>query len=381
MSDISALFPTSYEASRASFRRSLEHVRKFWPTAHLAQHRLAGDEDLTIDWIEAHAMERPAKLLLFTTGEHGIEAYVGVGLLRLFLDEYLPWLNPRDTGVCLVHAINPWGMKHQRRTNAANVDLNRTFLVNAIGEAFNPDYAHVESLLNPKTRLDSLFSSQAVFGYALLKAMAQMGLQRFNRATLLGQYRFPQGIYYGGASIQEETRLLMELYRSHMQAYDQVVHLDMHTGYGPRYQMSLVNSSLEVRDSRELERQFAYPRAVRINSSEFYSVQGDMIDYVYELAKNELGGKCLYATTFEFGTLGDSLLAGVRSLRAMVMENQAYWHGASERMRVRVERDFRELFFPQEERWRAKAVADARQAFEGILAAEGYLTHGSLSPM
>ncbi|MBN1890082.1 MAG: DUF2817 domain-containing protein [Thermoflexales bacterium] len=374
MSEISALFPASYEASRASFRRSLERVREFWPTAHLAQHRLAGDEDLTIDWIEAQALERPAKLLLFTTGEHGIEAYVGVGLLRLFLGEYLPRLNPRDSGVCLVHAINPWGMKHQRRTNAANVDLNRTFLVDAIDKAFNPDYDKINLILNPQARLDSLFSSQAVFGYALLKAIAKLGTQRFDRATLVGQYRFPQGIYYGGASIQEETRLLMELYRSHMQAYDRVVHLDMHTGYGPRYQMSLVNSTLEARDSRDLERQFAYPRVLKTNSSEFYSIQGDMIDYVYELAQNELGGKRLYATSFEFGTLGNSLLAGVRSLRAMVMENQAYWHGASERMRARVERDFRELFFPQEERWRAKAVADARQAFEGILAAEGYLT-------
>jgi predicted deacylase len=374
MRDISTLFPTSYEASRASFRRSLGRVQKFWPTAHLVQHRLEGDEDLTIDWIEAPALERPSKLLLFTTGEHGIEAYVGVGLLRLFLDEYLPRLNPRDTGACLVHAINPWGMKHQRRVNAANVDLNRNFLVDPIDTSFNPDYDKINLVLNPQARLGSRFSNQLVFGWALLRAIASIGTRRFDQAALVGQYRFPQGVYYGGASIQEETRLLMGLYRHHVQAYDQLVHLDMHTGYGPRYQMSLVNSSLEARDSRELERQFAYPRAARINSSEFYSVRGDMIDYVYELAQNEFADKRLYATTFEFGTLGDSLLASVRSLRTMILENQAYWHGAGEKMRARVERDFHELYFPQEERWRAKAVADARQAFEGILAAEGYLT-------
>jgi hypothetical protein len=327
-----------------------------------------------MDWIEAKPLARKDRLLLFTTGEHGIEGYVGAAMLQVLLDEYLSQLNPQDTGVCLVHAINPWGMKHQRRTNAANVDLNRNFLVTPINSAFNPDYARFESMLNPKRPVRSLFLSNLSFVCKLLWNVVWAGVPRFRQATLLGQYCFPQGIYYGGESIQEETRVLLELYPSRLGAYGHVVHLDMHTGYGPRYQMSVVNSLLEPRDSQDLARQFSYPLVVKSDPTEFYSIQGDMIDYLYTLARNEFPGKRLFSATFEFGTLGDSFSAVLRSLRTMIWENQAHWFPpGSSTVQERIAHDFRELFFPHEEQWRAKALADARQAFRGVLVAEGYI--------
>ena len=376
MMDVSALFPRSYEESRARFRSNLDLIRRLWPNARLMNHRLAGEEDLTIDWIQAESSERNEKLLLFTTGEHGIEGYVGSAMLELFLEEYLPRLEPKSTGLLLVHAINPWGMKHRRRTNGRNVDLNRTFVwdPSSLDKSFNPDYGRLEPFLNPKGPVRSLFGSYISFLVQLLGNLARLGAQRLREATLLGQYRFPQGLFYGGESIPEETRVLVGLYRDHMREYEQIVHLDMHTGYGPRYQMSLVNSWMEPRGSKELERQYSYPLVVKANPSEFYSIQGDMIDYVYTLARNEFPDKRLYATSFEFGTLGNSPMAMIRSLGIGVLENRLHWFGAGNpQVRERIERDFRELFAPQDERWRAKAVTDARQAFQGILSAEGFI--------
>jgi hypothetical protein len=144
--------------------------------------------------------------------------------------------------------------------------------------------------------------------------------------------------------------------------------------------MSVVNSCLEPRCSEELARRFACPRVVKADPSEFYSMRGDMIDYVYALVRDEFADKQLCAASFEFGTLGDSTLEALRSLRTMVLENRLHWYGdGSERVRERVARGFQELFAPQEARWRAKAVADARQAFEGILRAEGFLAAESVT--
>lgn len=377
MAQISTLFPASYEESRTRFRQDIHRVRELWPNAQLGHHRLAGAEDLTVDWIQAGALERAEKLVLFTTGEHGIEAYVGSAMLYLFVEEFLPRLAPESTGLLLVHAINPWGMKHRRRTNGANVDLNRNFVwtPSALDRSFNPDYGRLEPWLNPRGPVGSLCLGNLVFLLGLLGHVASLGPRRVRHVTLLGQYRFPKGVCYGGDAIQEETQVLMDLYRGHMRDYGQIVHLDMHTGYGPRYQMSVVNSWMEPRDSADLEREFSYPLVVKSNPTEFYSIQGDMIDYVYTLACHEFPHKRLYATSFEFGTLGDSPSATLRSLRAAILENQVYWFGArDEGGRARVERDFQELFFPQEARWRARAVADARQAFQGILRAEGFLS-------
>ncbi len=191
---------------------------------------------------------------------------------------------------------------------------------------------------------------------------------------LMGQYRFPQGMYFGGACIQDESRLLMDLYREGMRVYDQIVHLDIHTGYGPRFQMSLVNSPLEYRSPQALAHAFEYPSVVAATPGEFYVMQGDMVDWMYHLNKQEYPTKRLYSTALEFGTFGDSLMASIRSMRAMILENQAHWFGASSPVVVRrVQTDFCELFYPQEAVWREKAVSDARQAFQGILVAEGFI--------
>lgn len=369
-------FPESYEESRARFREGLDRFRQLWPAARLASHRIEGSEGLTIDWIEADALEEKKRLLIVSSGQHGAEAYVGSAVLQLFVEEYLHQLNPKETGVLVVHAINPWGMKHRRRTNAANVDLNRNFIMDPSGfdASLNPDYARLNSLLNPEGRVRSLSGSTCAMYWRLAGRMLSMGTGRIHRAVLLGQYRHPKGIYYGGTALQDETGVLMGLLEGHIQSYERVVHLDMHSGWGPRYQMSVVTSPQEPRDSDELEQAFGYPAVVKPTPGEFYSIRGDMIDYVYALVQGKLPGKRLFAAAFEFGTLGESTFASLRGLRAEILENQMHWHGASsQRVRQRVMHQYMELNAPPQERWRAKAIDDARQAFAGILAAEEFL--------
>ena len=369
------LFPSSYQESRARFRQEFDRVQRLWPNARLNSHPVGGDTSLTIDWMTADALMTQSRLLIFTTGEHGIEGYVGSAMLQLFLREFLARLDPRDTGLLLVHAVNPWGMEHRRRTNAANVDLNRNFCWDsaAFNPSLNPEYARLTPLLMPQGPIRSLFLSDLAFVLRLLWSLIAVGPQTLRKAALLGQYRFPQGIYYGGEAWQEETRTMVELYRTCMREYERILHLDMHTGYGPRYQMSLVNSCLEPTDSRELIERFEYPWVVKTTPDEFYSIQGDMIDWVYTLVKNEFPGQRLYSTSFEFGTYGDSTLAALRSLRASILENQLHWLGASLGAQARVKHDFQELFLPEQERWREAAITNARRALEGILGVEGFL--------
>ena len=375
MEEILSLFPKTYAASRERFRQNLTVVQKQWPEAELSYHRLPGDEDLTIDWVQSAALEKNEKVLVMTTAEHGIEGYVGSAMLQRFIDKFLPRLDPRTTGLLLVHAINPWGMEHHRRVNADTIDLNRTFLYNdGFDPSFNPEYDFLNDYIDPVKPIRSLAFSNGNFYLNLIGKGLAKGLSWLKHHLLLGQYRFPRSIYYGGTDFPEETRTLMELYRQTFQAYDQVLHLDMHTGYGPRYQMSLVNSVLEPLTSRECENKFDYPLVVAANREEFYALRGDMIDYVYTLREHEFPHRKLYATSFEFGTLGDKLPGQIGSPRAMAFENRLYWQGAaSEKIARKVKQDFEELFNPSASDWRRKAVADADQAFEGILKAECFL--------
>ena len=366
-------FPSSYFSSRQRFRAALEDILERWPGAKLTSHLVQSDEDLTIDWIEAPAVETADALLLVTSGEHGVEAYAGCAVLQMMIEEYLPLLDPQHTGLALVHSINPWGMAHHRRTNKGNVDINRNFVLDPmqLDPAFNADYKRFNGFLNPRHKLRGYGLQKALFvPYALLRA-GLSGSDRLKRATLLGQYAFPQGIYYGGRSIQPETQVLMDLYRRWFGAYRQVVHIDLHTGYGPRYQMSVVNSSFEKVSSGELAERFNYPLVVKTDPDEFYSISGDMIDYIYQMVGKEFPNCAFYSTTFEFGTFGDSLINSLESLRTMIHENQMHHQGAGDTEAVR--QDFDELYCPSEPEWREKVLADARQALNGILAAWGMI--------
>ncbi len=383
MTDVSLAFPSSYDDSRARFRQYLEQVQPHWPSARPGQHRLADDEDLTIDWLEAEPAEGHGQVLVCTIGEHGIEAYVGAAMLQLLVEHYLPRLDPRRTGLLLVHAINPWGMKHRRRVNRDNVDLNRTFIWSRPGAPtavlhdprFNPAYGQLTGLFEPEGQFGSYALAELNSILKLAAGQLRMGPKRLEAARSLGQYAFPRGIHYGGTHRPEETGVLMELYRKCFESYAQVVHLDMHTGWGPRYQMSVVASDLEPRSSAEMCQQYGYPQVVKANTDEFYPLRGDMIDYVYTLRREEFPDRRLFSATYEYGTLGHSPYNRYQGRRAMVFENRLHWYGAaSPAVRARVEREFKELFFPEAPDWCAKALADFYQATDGILRAEGVLT-------
>jgi hypothetical protein len=139
------VFSTDYFEARAAFRA--QDTRS---GARLAAHPIQGrgpnGEDLSIDSARFGAA-RPRSLLLLTAGVHGIEAPAGSALLQLWLAEFSANL-PAETGVLLVHALNPWGFAHGRRTNENNVDLNRN-AVSTFPGPVNPDYARINRWLNP----------------------------------------------------------------------------------------------------------------------------------------------------------------------------------------------------------------------------------------
>jgi hypothetical protein len=142
----------------------------------------------------------------------------------------------------------------------------------------------------------------------------------------------------------------------------------MHTGYGPRYQMSFVNSTREQASAEELKRRFNYPLIVAATPSEFYTVTGDITEYLYQLRDEKYPEKKVFSTCFEFGTFGESLLAQIRSMRITILENRLYQYGAkTEALKKSVAKEYGELFYPSELKWREKAMQDCRQAMNGVL--------------
>jgi hypothetical protein len=315
-------------------------------------------------------------LVMITTGLHGVEGFVGAAMLDLFIKEYISLLDAEVTGLQLVHVINPWGMANTRRVNQKNVDLNRNFMEveEDFLEDFNPDYVNLDQTLNPHHPLKPFWIEDLGFMNNMITGLAQQDIRSLRGAVMLGQQSSPTGLYFSGREYQPETIFLKKLTKQGFSSYDSILHIDMHTGYGPRYQMTLVNSPAEERKSIILTEEFNYPLILSADPDQFYSMQGDMIDWVYRLKKSEYPEVKHYGTAFEFGTYGDGMLKEIKSLRTMIFENQAYHHGTtSEQLKSVMRKEILEMYFPQSNRWREKAILDCRQAYTGVLSAEGYI--------
>ncbi|MCB0119484.1 MAG: DUF2817 domain-containing protein [Anaerolineales bacterium] len=367
-------FPATYEDSRARFLRDVELLHPKWHLSRLESHPLKEHPEVSIDWLWAEPRVRE-NLVMISTAEHGIEGYAGSMALKIFMDEFAPRLNPENTGLLLVHAINPWGMKHHLRVNPNHVDLNRNFVLNGQYDPnINPDFKLLAKFLNPQRPVRTLSAEAVPFLARVIKNMISPGKTRVQTASLLGQHSNPKGIYFGGIKAEEETLVLIELYRAALRDYQNFVQVDVHSGYGPRYQMTVLVPPLDEIPSDEAAQKFNYPLVQKVDADEFYAISGDMGEFVYRLRDAEFPEKKVFAGGFEFGTYGDSLPALIRSLRTTILENQLRHHGAANpKAEAQVRAEYEELFLPEESKWREKAIADCRQAFEGIFKSFGLI--------
>ena len=321
-------------------------------------------ENLSNDKIVIKSKKDVKNRLVISIGLHGIEGYVGHASLISFFDNILATLGD-ETEVVIYHGINPFGMKHFRRTNENNVDLNRNFSTNKFTSE-NKEYENIEYFFTPKKYKTKKTANLRFYG-SLTKLIAKYGVTALKEATLLGQKSLPNGVYYSGDTYQESTRYMLSEIPKILLDIEKVVWIDLHTGYGPRYQMSIINSKYEKVSTKEVIEKINYPIVLGLNADDFYDVDGDMLENIYSI-KNKLKSKCdLYATCFEFGTLGDSTRKMIESLKATVFENSSHHINQSPKFIKYSNILYKEQFLPSSEKWRIKAEKDFIQAITGII--------------
>jgi hypothetical protein len=112
-----AYFQPDYERSRDAFRAQAERLAGAYRDVERGAIAVPGkrDADLTIDWLYVPAQAQPRRLLILTSGIHGVEGPAGSAVQRHFMAEVLPAADLSEMGVLLVHALNPFGFRHLRR--------------------------------------------------------------------------------------------------------------------------------------------------------------------------------------------------------------------------------------------------------------------------
>jgi hypothetical protein len=348
-------FADDYFAARERFiaaTRAAGARHYAWPIAACGPR----NETLTIDcaWLGA---ERPRRLLILSSGIHGVEGFAGSAMQTLFLTELAAASWPPDTGMLLIHALNPYGFAHLRRVNENGVDLNRNALATFPGPP-NPGYRRLDRWLNPES------PPTHVDGFALraLWHLLNMGSAAVRQAVAGGQYEFPRGLFFGGESTQESIRIFESLVGDPRLTDARVVHhLDLHSGLGPYGHCRLfVEAPPSSTRFRRWQEGFGNYVTVGGNAAApgAYHTSGALI----ELTVRRFPNASVATATLECGTYSP-----FRVLKALRDENRLYHHGdPASASGKRIRNRLYQTFCPATEGWRRGAIAEARDIFRRL---------------
>ena len=357
-------FAETYAEARDKFHaavraRGLALTRHVHPVA-----RGAAGEELSID-VAALGPSDARRVLVLTSGTHGAEGFCGSGCQVGFLhdDAFLASATASRARVVFVHALNPYGFSHLRRTNEDNVDLNRNFRGFATRPAPNRAYADVHGFIVPATWPPSADNEARLAAY-----MHAHGERALQQAVSSGQCEFPDGLFYGGVRPAWSNGVLRAVLRGHAGKAATLGWIDFHTGLGPRGHGEKILAARA--DPADLARARAWWGADVTSFHDGSSTSAALTGVNYNAAYDECPQAAYAGIALEYGTQSFAEVLG--ALRAdQWLENHP---DAPAMQRAAVKRALRDAFYIDADDWKAtvyaQALAAAQAAFAGLGAAQ-----------
>jgi len=346
MKSLNGYFSPDYFIARTRFRESAANRGARLQTLPMTAKGPNG-EDLTID-IAWFGSDSPRRVLLHSSGLHGIEGFAGSAIQLQLLDKLPPL--PADVALVVVHILNPYGMSWLRRVNENNVDLNRNFPSTGSYAGAPPTYANLDPFLNPRSRpaYDFFFSKAACYVF-------RYGMTPVKQSVAGGQYEFPDGLFFGGKQLEEGPRIYEAFLNERVASSQKATVIDVHTGLGEFAEDSLL---VEMDDYARLRNIFGERvTALDPNQGSAYRVEGglqSMIFRVFSKIRPTFVGQ-------EFGTYST-----IKVLHALREENRWHHYGDGD-LDHSTKQTLKETFCPDDESWREAVLKRGQDVVERAL--------------
>lgn len=320
----------------------------------LESHPVEGEgprgERLEIDLFRLGA-SNPRKVLLLSSGVHGVEAFFGSAVQLAFLQS-LPdgWRPPDDCAVVLLHSINPYGFAWHRRFNESNIDLNRNFLLDGERYGGSPKLiSYLQAALGPGAN----HWIPRPIELSMLSVVLRHGMAAVWQSLPIGQYDYPDWLFFGGAEPSQSYRLISRHFERWLQTPEEVVHLDYHTGLGrwATYKL-LLDTPEESEHTRWWRKHFEHVSPADCVHNN-YRPRGAFGVWCQSRLKD-----CRYRfATAEFGSY-----APLRVVKALVAENRTHFSDSQRGKRFwSAKRQLLEAFVPHNAKWRRQVVESGVQ--------------------
>lgn len=343
----SEVFPVSYEAARQRWLAQLPGL----PGA--AQHRPyscqgsgPGGCELITDtlWIgdiDAH------KVVVVFGGTHGIEGFAGsaVQIDQLHLLASGKIHLSAGTALLLVHALTPWGYAWLRRCDEDGVDLNRNVVDFSAPLPENPGY----DVLREALFLADAGQRQRIFA-DFEKLHGRVALEK---AISAGQYRDPDGPFYGGNKPAHGRLVIEDIIETYALQERGLAVIDVHTGLGPYGYGEVICDHLpDSPGTASAQRCFGDSVTLPLLGTSSSVPKTGLLDYAWHKIMND---RSCYIT-LEFGTFGTGPLFEV-----LLRDHQLWARQDNPTDRLEHSRLMRRHFCPDDPAWKEMVLFRARQ--------------------
>jgi hypothetical protein len=348
-------FSASYAEARRKFQQAAGDAGLL---VEARSHPLQGrdGEELAMD-IAREGDPSASKLLVVSSACHGVEGFCGSGVQVAALrdPQFRAYAADKGVAILYIHALNPYGFSHIRRTTHENVDLNRNFHDFDQPLPVNVGYREVHPLLFPDTWPPDAANQAAVQAY-----IAAKGEKAWQAAITGGQHEYPDGLFFGGTGPSWSNLAVRDVLRNHGRRAGRIAWIDIHTGLGPSGHGERIFAGRD--DATTVARARAWwdgggrtpVTSIYDGSSSSALLTGMLFNALYdECPQAEYTGIAL-----EYGTV--PVLQTLHALRA---EQWLHAHPeASPELAKTIKREMLEAFYTDTDTWREQILAQAREA-------------------
>lgn len=337
-------FSTSYAAARNRFITAAETTGAQLSSFPI---HVSGEEANKYSIDVATIGPTDSATIVLSSGVHGVEGFLGSALQLAFLDQFRE-LGNEGVRFVLVHAINPVGFASGRRFDQFNVDLNRNFLPDEKAYQGAPArYEQLNGFLNPK----SPPNPREPFRCKALMQVLRYGIKALKQSVAGGQYKFPEGIFFGGHRPSPSAAAVMQMCSDWFREGHKTLHIDIHSGLGSfgNYKLLLAESP----DSQEVEWYTNVFGAKTIEptpdaTGTAYLASGPIGIWLQQ----QFGHENYHFVTAEFGTYDP-----IRVLGALRAENRAHHYATRDSSSYQwAKGELLECFCPSSPKWKRQVI-------------------------
>jgi len=280
-----------------------------------------------------------------------------------FMEKYFEKIKNKYS-VFLVHALNPYGFKNNRRYNENNVDLNRNNLENFFDANYHLETKnlYLEQFFDAKKplvneKLDKIKNNLKVIGLAL-----KYGIKETVKILGYGQNRYPKGICFAGLKKEKSIMFLEKKIKEVTKGYKEVIFLDIHTGASRKYFLDVFMAK-----NKEGKRKKEIRKLIKISKKEDIKGITHIGGTENCLFNNSLAKENIHLT-LEFGTVNSfSTVLSINYLSNLLyVENQVTQYGPLNKIPA-IRKEMRKAYSPDSEKYKKKVIKKTNLFFKKLI--------------